>query len=35
MSDLAKYQGQEIYGVSRVEGPIVVVEGTGDVVRWT
>ncbi|MEE4195005.1 MAG: V-type ATP synthase subunit B [Anaerolineae bacterium] len=29
MSDLAKYQGQEIYGVSRVEGPIVVIEGTG------
>lgn len=29
MSDLAKYRGQEIAGVSRIEGPIVVVEGTG------
>ena len=29
MSNLSKYQGQEISGVSRVEGPIVVVEGTG------
>ena len=29
MSDLSKYSGQEIAGVSRIEGPIVVVEGTG------
>ncbi|MBN2046417.1 MAG: V-type ATP synthase subunit B [Anaerolineaceae bacterium] len=29
MSDLTKYGGQEIAGVSRIEGPIVVVEGTG------
>ena len=29
MSNLAKYQGQQVYGVSRVEGPIVMVEGTG------
>ena len=29
MSDLAKYSGQEIAGASRIEGPIVVVEGTG------
>jgi len=29
MSELAKYGGQEVAGASRIEGPILVVEGTG------
>ena len=31
MSDFVELGGQEVLGVSRIEGPIIVVEDTGSV----